>query len=90
MGYAWVAVLHYWLQLSYTATLLIATGMPAVWLLVVHALMQLSKPGSKTGAQYTQVPSCTGESQHTYGTQNNTSTGPVHCDGLWGRGLNGL
>lgn len=72
MGYAWVAVLHYWLQLSYTTTLLIATGMPAVWLVVVHSLMQLSKPGSKAGPQYMGLPSTAGESQRAHTHEHTT------------------
>ena len=80
MGYAWVAILHYWLQLSYTTTLLIATGMPAVWLVVVHSLMQLSKPSSKAGPHYTGLPSTAGECQpaHTY---EHTTYMSVGCDG---------
>jgi hypothetical protein len=56
MGYAWVAVLHYWLQLSYTVTLLSATIMPGIWLAVFHSLMRISQPHSSKGlAQYCAV-----------------------------------
>lgn len=56
MGYAWVAVLHYWLQLSYRTTLLIATIMPGIWLAVFHSLMRLSQPHSSKGlGQYSAV-----------------------------------
>jgi hypothetical protein len=64
MGYAWVAVLHYWLQLSYTLTLLLATGMPAVWLVVFHSLMRLSNKSqdiNRGAVQYSAVPSAAGE-----------------------------
>lgn len=46
MGYAWVAVLHVYLQLSYTTTLLVATVLPGLWLAVFHALMRLSRPAA--------------------------------------------
>lgn len=50
MGYAWVAVLHYWLKLSYTVTLLIAVIMPGLWLLVFHRLMRLSSRQSRSSS----------------------------------------
>lgn len=60
-----MAVLHYWLQLSYTITLLIATVMPGLWLVVFHSLMALSSQqatGSSSGSttllhtHYREVP----------------------------------
>lgn len=68
MGYAWVAVLHYMLQLSYRTTLLLATAMPGIWLAVFHSLMRLSSGphstssnGSKDHGQYSPVPTTAAE-----------------------------
>jgi hypothetical protein len=57
-GYTWVAVLHYWLGLSYTATLLLANVMPVAWLAVFHLGLQRVKPGqlSKAGVDYQPLP----------------------------------
>jgi len=56
LGYAWVAVLHYWLKLSYTVTLLIATAMPGLWLVVFHGLMRLSsRHGSSSSSSTTKL-----------------------------------
>lgn len=68
MGYAWVAVLHYMLQLSYRTTLLLATAMPGIWLAVFHSLMRLSSgphssssSSSKDHGQYSPVPTTAAE-----------------------------
>jgi hypothetical protein len=60
MGYAWVAVLHYWMQLTFKTTLLIATAMPAVWLAVFHALLRLSQPRSRQSIHFDAEPAATG------------------------------
>jgi hypothetical protein len=60
MGYAWVAVLHYWMQLTFKTTLLIATAMPALWLAVFHALLRLSQPRSRQSIHFDAEPAVIG------------------------------
>lgn len=60
MGYAWVAVLHYWMQLTFSTTLVIATAMPAVWLAVFHALLRLSRPRSRQSIHFGAEPAAAG------------------------------
>lgn len=43
-GYAWVAILHYWMGYSYTLTLLVANVMPVAWLAVYHLVLQRIQP----------------------------------------------
>jgi hypothetical protein len=53
-----VAILHYWLGLSYTATLLLANVMPVAWLAVFHLVLQRVKPSllSKAAVEYQPLP----------------------------------
>jgi hypothetical protein len=53
-----VAILHYWLGLSYTATLLLANVMPVAWLAVFHLALQRVKPSqfSKAAVEYQPLP----------------------------------
>jgi battenin len=60
VGYAWIALLHHALGLSFTATLLAALVLPVLWLLVFNRLtrQQHSIRGSTGSAQaYSRVPS---------------------------------
>lgn len=54
-GYAWVAALHVWLRLSFTATLLLALLLPAAWLGVFHLVLQRAQPPAPAVA-YQQLP----------------------------------
>lgn len=70
-GYAWVAVLHYWLGLSYTATLLLANMMPIIWLAVFHLVLQRVEPStsSKVILDYERLPLAAEEAAGEYHQQ---------------------
>jgi hypothetical protein len=53
-----VAILHYWLGLSYTATLLLANVIPVAWLAVFHLGLQRVQPSqlSKAAVDYQPLP----------------------------------